>query len=247
MPFKILSVGSGLSPEGSGISWCTYGSNNLLVRSYHTNSILNILVTSSNGEYVAASDRAGTIYLFDSSGRMLWDVFATSFPLFTPLINSNGSVIVGYGANLFYINHQGKVLWNYSSAQSATALLVNEGSYVAAGVNEPNSTTSSLVLFDSTGKAVWNDSIYHQYVGSADGLAVSNGHIALAVSPYKGGQSFLKYYDLQGNLIWSRAINSSALGDVNYHVNFQNNGSQIYVGTVLSHVIYDLNGNEIGS
>jgi hypothetical protein len=32
-PFKILSVGGGLSPEGRGISWCTYGSNDLLIRS----------------------------------------------------------------------------------------------------------------------------------------------------------------------------------------------------------------------
>ena len=254
MPFKILSVGRGLSPEGSGISWCTYGSNDFLVRSYQTNSILNILVASNNGEYVAAAgfsykgaSPAGTVYLFDSSGRMLWNVSATSFPLFTPLINSNGSVIVGYAANLFYINHQGKVLWNYSAAQSVTAALVNDGSYVAGGVNLPNSTTSSLVLFDSTGKAVWNDSIYHQYIGSADGIAVSNGHIALAVSAYQGGQSILMYYDLQGKLIWSKPINSSALGDVNYDVNFQNNGSQIYVETVLGHVIYDLNGNQIGA
>jgi hypothetical protein len=135
MPFKMLSAGSGLSPEGSGISWCTYGSNDFLVRSYQTNSILNILAVSNNREYVAASGfsvygaynkAVGSVYLFDSSGRMLWNVSATSDPLFTPLINSNGSVIVGYGANLFYIDHQGKVLWNYSGAQSVTARLVND-------------------------------------------------------------------------------------------------------------------------
>lgn len=261
IPFKILTVGdSNNNPNGSGgtSSWCIYGANGLLVRSYQTNSILTGYVSASaNGEYVAVSglqkpSGPGTygnaaIYFFDKSGRMLWNVSNSGDPLPMSLINSNGSVIIGYGRDLYYINHQGKLLWNYSGAESVTASLVNNGSYVADGIDVPNSTTSSLVLFDSTGKAVWNDNIYQQYIGSADGLAVANGHIALAVSGYRGGQSILMYYDLQGKLIWSKTINSSALGGANYDVNFQNDGSQIYVETILGHVIYDLSGNEIGS
>ena len=52
-------------------------------------------------------------------------------------------------------------------------------------------------------------------------------------------------YSLHGKLIWSKAINVSLANDDIY---FQNNGSQIYVGwwTSVSHLIYDLNGNQIG-
>jgi hypothetical protein len=186
---------------------------------------------------------------------MLWNVSVTSYPLFTPLINSNGSVLAGYGTNLFYINHEGKVLWNYSGAQSVTARLVNDGSYVVDGTSyvpqtygPPNSSqvSSNLVLFDSTGKAIWNDSIPGEVIESADSVAYSNGHIALGVTQIAGNQGTLLYYDLAGKLIWSKTINHS-YGLANDVVYFQNNGSQIYVGWWISgdHLIYDLNGNQM--
>jgi hypothetical protein len=268
IPFKMVTVGDPNSyRNGSGgtTSWCVYGANGLLLRSYQTNSILTGYVSASaNGQYVAVSafqrPTAGStygnsaIYFFDSSGRMLWNV-SDSFPLPLSLINSNGSVVVGYGRDLYYINQQGQVLWNYSAAQSVTAALVNDGSYVVDGTSyvpqtydPPNSTmvSSNLVLFDSTGKVVWNDSIPGQVIESANSVAVSNGHIALGVTQIAANQGTLLYYDLQGKLIWSKTINLSLAND---HVYFQNNGSQIYVGwwTSGGHLIYDLNGNEIGS
>lgn len=260
IPFKIISVGNTYHYDmGSGpISWCIYGSNNLLGRSYQTDRILNTPTVSANGEYVVASgyqigpgppgpEENGAIYSFDKSGRMLWNV--TDSQLFwASEINSNGSVVIGYGVDLYYINDQGRVLWNYSNPnkESFTAALVNNGSYVADGISNvlyPNSTNfgSSLVLFDSTGKTVWNDSIYQQTIVSARSLAFSNGHIALGVS-VSGFQGTLLYYDLQGKLIWSKQVNSAVLD-----VGFRNNGSQIYVETNWGHLVFDSNGNQIGA
>lgn len=265
-PFKLLIVPNASQSVGIWpIYWCIYGGNNFLARSYQTNIPFPTPPSvSANGEYVAlsgfqkATGSAGTyghgaIYLFDKSGRMLWN-FSTSQLSWESAINSNGSVVIGYGQDLYYINNQGKVLWNYSGSESGTAALVNDGSYVVDGTSyvpqtygPPNSTmvSSNLVLFDSTGKAVWNDSIPGEVIESVTSVAFSNGHIALGLVQFATGQGTLLYYDLQGNLLWSKAINLSLANDDVY---FQNNGSQIYVETENSgHVIFDLNGNEMGS
>jgi hypothetical protein len=267
LPFKLLVVPNASQSVGTEATyWCIYGGNNFLLRSYQTNVPFPTPPShSANGEYVALSgfQRAtvavgdygrGAIYLFDKSGRMLWNV-STSQGSWESAINSNGSVVIGYGQDLYYINNQGKLLWNYSNLESLTAALVNDGSYVADGSSyvpqtygPPNSSmvSSNLVLFDSTGKAVWNDSIPGEVIESVTSVAVSNGHIVLGVTQIAADQGTLLYYDLQGKLIWSKTINASLANDDVY---FQNNGSQIYVGwwTSGGHLIYDLNGNEIGS
>jgi hypothetical protein len=268
MPFKLLVVPNASQSAGSEPTyWCVYGSNNFLARSYLTNIPFPTPPSvSADGEYVAVSGLQrvtgpagncghGAIYLFDKSGRMLWNVAASQLS-WESAINSNGSVVIGYGQDLYYINNQGRVLWNYSGSESVTAALVNDGSYVVDGTSyvpqtygPPNSSmvSTNLVLFDSTGKAVWNNSIPRDVIESVSSVAYSNGHIALGVTQFAAGsQSTLLLYDLQGKLIWSKAINSSLANDDVY---FQNNGSQIYVGwwTSGNHLIFDLNGNEIGS
>ena len=253
VPFKILSVGRPTNPyQGSGsVSWCIYGkNNNLLEGSYQTNRILNTPVSSSNGAYVSASGSQiapgpaggyenGGIYLFDSAGRMLWNV-TDSRPFLFSLINSNGSVIVGSGEDLYYINNQGKVLWNYSNPNesSMTTALVGDGSYVVDGITNvlfPNRQNygSSLIMFNSRGETVWNDSIPDQQFGSTSTLAVSNGHIAAGVAS-SGFNGTLLLYDLKGNVIWSRPVDSDILS-----VSFENGGSTIYAQTNWGHVIFD--------
>jgi hypothetical protein len=258
MPFKILSIeGTSRLYQGSGpISWCIYGAYNLLIRSYQTNRILNTPVVSGNGEYVVASGLEiapgpagvytnGAIYLFDKTGRMLWSV-TDSNPFFASLINNNGSVVVGSGTDLYYINNQGMVLWNYSNPnkQSFTVALLNNGSYVVDGITnvlfpDRSNYGSSLVMFDSRGQVVWNDSIYDQQFGGASTLAVSSGYIAAGVAS-SGWNGTLHLYSLNGSEIWSRAVDSDIL-----NVNFQNSGTAIYLETNWGHVIFNTKGNVI--
>jgi PQQ-like domain len=256
MPFKMIAVGNQYSyPQGSGtISWCIYGGNSLLERSYPTDRILNTPAVSEDGTYVATTGLQiapgpageqvnGAVYLFDKQGQMLWSIFSSQ-SLFSTHINSNGSVIVASDPDLLYVNNAGKVIWNYTSFESTTVALVDNGSYVVDGISGvffPNSSNqgSALVMFDSTGRTVWNISIPNQIFVSTTSLAVSNGHIATGVSSSGWDGTFL-YYDLQGNLIWSKPVNSAIL-----NVDFENDGSTIYVETNWGHVTFGLAGNMI--
>jgi hypothetical protein len=253
---KLFAVAKPTQPyQGSGsISWCIYGENDLLARSYQTNRILDTPVASSDGAYVAAPGfqvapgpaglyENGAVYLFDSSGRMLWSV-SDPRGFFTSLIDSNGSVIIGNDPDLYYINNQGKVLWNYSNPneESTGVALVDDGAYVVDGISGvpfPNSSMygSSLVLFNSTGGTVWNDSIPNQIIDSTGSLAFLNGQIALGVS-VSGYQGTLFCYNLQGQMVWSKPVDSAIL-----NVKFQNNGTTIYAETNWGHVVFDTNGN----
>ncbi len=185
----------------------------------------------------------GTLYLFDSQGRILWN-FSTpdDEPIFSATLSHNGSVILASSPGLFYLNHQGKILWSGSGlgyGSIGAAQLVNDGLEVVAGLSNYG-TGSSIVMYDDQGKILWKYSINDSSIfDSTRSLAVSNSHIAAGttVSGYNGT---LHYMDFSGNQVWSRHINSAILG-----VDFIENGLEISVQTNWGTQTFDLTGNRI--
>jgi hypothetical protein len=255
MPFKIEAIGNktgvitgtnqfgGYSGSGT-IVWCIYNNSGTLERSLQTNRIIGHVVASANGQSVAVSGfqiapgpagaySNGALYLFDKSGMVKWSL-ATGQPIFATNINSNGSVIIAFGSELIYVDGQGKVIWNYASG-AFTAALVGDGSSVVAGSGENG--VGDLVMLDSRGNAIWNVSIPVGGFGSTDTVSVSNGLIAAGVAN-SGFNGTLLCYDLHGGLVWSRHVDSDILS-----VNFENNGSTIFIETNWGHVSFDRLGN----
>ncbi len=258
VPFSIVPAGDMYRPYlGTGtIAWCVYNSSGFLERSYLTNRILGEMESSADGQYLAASGYKvssgpagfygyGAVYLFDHGGMLKWNV-STTREIFSVHINSNGSVIVANEPELLYINNQGNVLWNYSKHPVSAVPLANDGANVMAGITDvlfPNHTNygSELVMFDAQENELWNFTIPDQQFDSTTALAVSEGHIAAGVSA-SGYNGTMHYLDLQGNLIWSRHVDSAVLS-----VNFDNGGSAISVLTNWDQVKFDLQGNVISN
>src|SRR6266702_5795314 len=240
MPFSIVAVGSSNLRNnpyaGTGpVVWCLYNNSGALKESYQTNKILGAVEASSDGSSVVATGYLilpgpagiwanGTLYLFDSQGRILWN-FSTpdDQPIFSATLSHNGSVILASNPGLFYLNHQGKILWSGTGlgyGSIGAARLVNDGLQVVAGLWNYSINDSST--FDSTRS-----------------IAVSNNHIAAGttVSGYNGT---LHYMDFSGNQAWSRHINSAILG-----IDFIENGLEISVQTNWGTQTFDLTGNRI--
>jgi len=242
---------SGDSGRGPGDVWCIYDASSNLVNEYTANRVLGGVAASSDGSSVAATGwqilpgpagvyANGLVCLFNEKGQMVWNI-TSSQPLFSVQANANNSVIVVSDPDLLYLDASGRVLWNYSQYESTSVVLVNNGSDVVAGVSQipyPGHSNygGALTMFDSGGRAIWNVTFPSQFFDSTDSLTYSNGFLAagLTVSGYNGTVS---YYDLKGNLVWSRYVDSAIL-----QVSFQDNGSTIYAQTNWASVIFDLRG-----
>ena len=257
---KIIPVGEGppRQPEsGSGaITWCIYDASGALKSSYPTNRVLSGVAAAADGSSAATIGwqvlpgpagvyANGAIYFFDKEGQIKWNLTSTQ-PFFSIIADSNNSVIVVNDPQLLYLNSNGMILWNYSKFETMDAVLVNNGSKVIAGVSEipyPNHLNfgSALTMFDSRGKVVWNVTLPDYGFDCGDCLATSNGHLAagLSVSGYNGT---VAYYDLQGNLVWSRYVDSAIL-----MIAFENGGSTIYARTNWGSVTFDLSGNVVSN
>ncbi len=262
-PFSIVQVGdfgtfAGQENSGTGtIRWCIYSNAGLLERSYLTDRRLNGWVSSDNGSVVAVLgnkvsggagifDYGGGLYLFNKNGQMEWSITSPQ-SIDSVEMNGNGSVIVAGGSSeLLYINSTGRVLWNYSQNGPAAIALLDEGSSVLAAVSQitiPGQTNfgSALVMFDSRGNQLWNVTIPDQIVVSGSALAISGGHIAFGISN-DGYNGTVAYYDLQGNLVWSKHVDSAILG-----LSFEDGGSTILTTTNWGQVTFDLSGNVVGN
>ena len=258
VPFSIVVAGDRYQPRlGTGtIAWCVYSSTGLLERSYLTNRVLSSMASSADGQYLAAAGYKvssgpagfygdGAVYLFDRNGVLKWNV-STTREIFSVHINSNGSVIVANFPELLYINNKGTVLWNYSKYSVSATALANDGANVVAGISNvpyPNRTNygGEIVMFDARENILWNFTIPDQQFDSTTALAVSDGHIAAGVSA-SGYSGTIYYLDMQGNLIWSRHVNSAVLS-----VNFDNGGSTISIQTNWDQIKFDLQGNVISN
>jgi hypothetical protein len=258
IPFSIVVSGETYRYDlGTGtIAWCIYGSSGLLERSYLTNRMLSSTSSSADGRYLAAAGykvasgpagiyESGAVYFFDNSGILKWNV-STTREIFSVHINSDGSVILANMPEMLYIDNTGKVLWNYTMHTVSAAALANDGANVIAGISDilfPGSTNygSELAMFDAHGNILWNFTIPEQQFDSTNAVAVSNGHIAAGVS-VSGYNGTLYCLDLQGDMIWSRHVDSAVL-----NVSFDNGGSTISMQTNWDQTRFDLQGNVISN
>ncbi len=152
-------------------------------------------------------------------------------------VSSGPAGFYGYGA-VYLFDHDGIVKWNVSTTREVFS--------VQAGISDvlfPGHTNygGELVMFSAKENALWNFTIPDQQFDSTTDVAVSSDHIAAGVSAsdYSGT---LYYFDLRGNEIWSRHLDSAILS-----VNFDSGGSTISTLTNWDLVKFDLQGNVISN
>jgi len=249
--YSVAGLPTSLNQPIKTVTWCFYNkTTGELENRYQTDLIPDVPIASADGLYAvttshgwpggpSGSSAQGPVYLFNKEGQIEWTFSQAQDEV---EINGNGSVIIANDPGLYYIDGQGKVLWNYTGYDSFSVVLVDNGSEVVDGVTGvlfPSHSFfgSDLVMFDSHGQVLWNISNPDQSFGSGGDVAVSGDHLAVGWSS-TGTNGTLYYYDLNGTMVWQRHVSSDILG-----VSFEGNGSTIFMQANYGNSTYDLSGN----
>ena len=190
----------------------------VLWRSVTTNTVIWSVAISGNGSYVAAAGFArpgdphgnGRVYLFNSQGRLLWNVSAGSEPRAVWVaIAANGSrVAADYGSGIIYLDTGGKILWNQTFPQGGVSSNFAMSSdakfiaYTAENSTVPDSASLGWGVFylNSHGSQLWSHAEPH--VGIAFVQMSSDGsNVAVSSRFHYNGTVF--YFDgRSGAIIW---------------------------------------------
>ncbi len=192
-------------------------------RSVTTNTVIWSVAISANGSYVAAAGFAhpgdkhgnGRVYLFDSEGRLLWNVSAGSEPrMVWVAIAANGSrVAADYGSGIICLNAVGDVLWNdtfpqggfsYSFAMSSDARFI---AYTDENVTLPGGAGPGWGVFylDSHGRELWSYTEDHAGGDSFVQMSSDGSYVAATSQRFYNGSVY--YFDgRNGSLLWSYPI-----------------------------------------
>jgi hypothetical protein len=192
------------------------------------NTAIDTVAVSDNGSYVAAGGYwsgmlygDGEIYLFNTQGKMLWNVSTGKEPVFQVAISANGSRIAAdYQDGVIYLNTAGDILWNYSFPSRSGGLSLHlamssdGGSIVVAAASMliGNWTNFGWGVFylNSQGHQVWNYT--EDNAGPANVLMSDNGSY-VAGGPLYVGNSNGSVYLFDGGtgaLLWTHQEDMAA-------------------------------------
>jgi outer membrane protein assembly factor BamB len=193
-----------------------------------TNTFVSSVAISSNGSYMAAGGYVsgakrghGEIFLFDSEGKLLWNVSAGSKPQDVGVaIAANGSRIAAdYGSGMFYLNAVGNVLWNYTFPETGVSThFAMSGDATFIVYADENATVQNRAevgwgIFDlsSQGRQLWNYTQEHAGVSfvqmSSDGSFVAASSIlsdngAVYYSNFSNNGTLYYLNGKTGALLW---------------------------------------------
>jgi hypothetical protein len=185
------------------------------------NTAIDTVAVSENGSYVAAGGYwsgmlygDGEIYLFNTQGKMLWNVSTGEEPVFQVAISANGSRIAAdYEGGVVYLNAAGVVLWNFtfpsrSDGSSTHLAMSRDGGSVVVSAESMllgNWTNFGWGIFylNSQGHQVWNYT--EDNAGTANVLMSENGSYVAGGPVYVGNSNGSVYlFDGgTGALLWT--------------------------------------------
>jgi len=150
----------------------------------------------------------GEVYLFSSSGKLLWSMNAgSSNPVFKVTISIDGSKIAVDGeASIMYLNgYDGSTIWSYQTGGNTVGMgMSSDGSLVVASMGP-------IMAFNGQGAVLWSHPGQDLAV-SVNSVAISSDGsrvwVGSAVSGYNGT---LYLFNRQGGLLWQHQVYSPAL------------------------------------
>jgi WD40 repeat protein len=168
------------------------------------------LVAASSDEVDGEGKLYGYLYLFKSSGELLWKQETKSYSCNDVVISSDGNhvsissdgnYIVTAGMDKVRLfNKSQELLWQHKIKGMSTVSISANGQYIAAGSASPT-RGGCLYLLDNTGTTLWSG-----YLGEAYDTYVSvssDGYMA-AVKNWKKTSLYL--FDRRGEQLWEREI-----------------------------------------
>ena len=151
---------------------------------YETNHTVWSVAISADGQYVAAGNDGGEIYLLDREGTPQWEPYVTGFSVTGVAISSDGQYVVAgnVGGEIYLFDRSGNIpLWFYDSEYYVNSVAISaDGEYVVVG-NGWYSLYGKVYLFHLTsGIPIWTYSRGYQvsdvaisadgqYIAAADG------------------------------------------------------------------------------
>ncbi len=214
---------------------------------YYTREWVLVDMTPT-GSYIAAGSWDGTIYLFDSNGKLLWNYVAPEMIL-SISITPDGRYIVGGSVDSVYLlKNDGSLLWKKVTKGYTKAAITPDGKYITAG-----SGNGILYLFDLNGKIIFEKKIQENY--NIDSVAISKygEYISIAGNDYsEAGNTGDKIYFIEksGKILWNHKTQYPVSNlSLNLDTNLQNrivmtpDGANIAFNSGNQLYVLDKNGN----
>jgi len=187
-----------------------------------TGSVLQAVTVaiSANGSRIAAGYGSGLLYL-NGAGDVLWNKMFQRGTSAHLAMSGDGRFIVyseenvtlrdtsSLGWGVFYLDSQGRQLWNYTEAKTGASFvqMSGDGSHVAASAFEGNSElitgNGNVYYFDGrSGLLLWKQPYISEqgFVGSPSLVMPPDGSHIVLTGPTGG----VLFYDSSGNLLWDK-------------------------------------------
>lgn len=259
---KYMAAGADLGNNRGMVYFIDKDGN--ILWSQEEDRIIGKVSLSRDGSYVLASGYqikggAGqvyanpSVYLFDQSGKLLWNFQNTNSTSLTPDNQFFGGSIDPLGKNIliladyqiFFLDRSGNLLWNHKmDGRDGPNKISEDGSTIAIGtIHDKEDNVWELTVFDNLGNLKWR---YKGIDGIVQGNALaisSDGQNVVIGSMASGEYGNLYKFDKTGNIIWQR--NNVPGGVLN--VDMSGDGSSIVVGTNNGMLLFNGDGEEIAS
>jgi hypothetical protein len=207
-----------------------YGAIPPLVWKQRIKGTVNDLDISEKGDYIVAGSIEGFAYLFDRSGKKLWE-HDLSASINSVSIDALGErLLFASGSILYYLNGEGLLVWNYTNPTEINSVAMNrEGSRIAL--------SSENVLYYLTG----NGSLLWTYSTSNPINSIAINSDGSKVASASG--NVLYYFSEDGALNWTYSstteINSVAMNRDGNRIAFTS-GNVLYYMDNLASLLWNL-------
>jgi WD40 repeat protein len=202
-----------------------YGVIPPLVWKQRIKGIVKDLDVSERGAYIVAGSDEGFVYLFDRSGKKIWE-YASPGPINSVALNpSGGKLLFASGNVLYYSGRDGSLLWNYSGPTEIESVAMNrDGDRIAFAAG------NVLHYLIGNGSLLWKYSTSNPITSTAvnadgDRVASASGNV-------------LYYFNGDGSLIWtyssSTQIESVAMNRDGSRIAFISGNTLYYLDNLAS-------------
>jgi hypothetical protein len=259
---KYMAAGADLGNNRGMVYFIDKDGN--ILWSQEEDRIIGKVSLSRDGSYVLASGyqiKGGaaqvyanpSVYLFDQSGKLIWNFQNTNSTSLTPdnqffegsidPLGKNILILADY--QIFFLDRSGNLLWNHKmDGRDGPNKISEDGSTIAIGtIHDNEDNVWELTVFDNLGNLKWR---YKGIDGIVQGNALaisSDGQNVVIGSMASGEYGNLYKFDKTGNIIWQR--NNVSGGVLN--VDMSGDGSSIVVGTNNGMLLFNGDGEEIAS
>jgi len=174
---------------------------------YYTKEWVLVDMTPT-GNYIASGSEDGTINLFDSNGKLLWNYVAPESILSVNITPDGRYILSGSIDSVYLLKNDGTLLWKKATSGHTRAAITPDGKYITAG-----SSKGILYIYDFNGRILLEKKIQDSYYIDSVAISKYGDYISIAGNDYSeswntGDKIYL--IDKNGKTIWSHKTQYSA-------------------------------------